>query len=72
MNDNELLKLIPILKYMSSKNVHDVRNVINQIVDRNRNEIDYSSINKIISENKFEINNLNNDYKNSKLISKNE
>ena len=72
MNDNELLKLIPILKYMSSKNVHDVRSVINQIVDRNRNEIDYSSINKIISENKFEINNLNNDYKNSKLISKNE
>jgi hypothetical protein len=72
MNDNELLKLIPILKYMSNKNVYDVRNIINQIVDRNRNEIDYNSINKIISENKIEINNLNNENKNSNLISKKE
>ena len=29
---------------MSNKDVYDVRSVINQIVDRNRNEIDYNSV----------------------------
>ena len=49
INDNELLKLLPILKYMSNSNVNDVRNIINQIVDRNKNEINYIAINKIIN-----------------------
>ena len=72
MNDNELLKLIPILKYMSNKDVYDVRNIINQIVDRRTNEIDYNSINKIIGENKYEQYNLNNVNKNNKLMTKSE
>ena len=49
LDDNELLKLLPILKYMSSPNIPDVRNIINKIVDRRRNEIDYLAINKIIN-----------------------
>ena len=49
LKDNELLKLLPILKYMSSSNVPDVRNVINKIVDRSKNEIDYLAINNIIN-----------------------
>jgi Dullard-like phosphatase family protein len=71
-NDNELLKLIPILKYMSNNDVYDVRNIINKIVDRNRNEIDYIAINKIINENKSEKTKVNNERNNKLLISKNE
>ena len=70
-NDNELLKLIPILKYMSNNDVYDVRNIINKIVDRNRNEIDYIAINKIINENKSEKTKVNNERNNKLLISKN-
>ena len=50
INDNELLKLLPLLKYMSNSNIEDVRPVINQVVNRRRNEIDYSAIRRIISE----------------------
>ena len=49
INDEELLKLLPILKYMSNSNIQDVRTVINQIVDRNKNEINYIAINKILN-----------------------
>ena len=49
INDKELLKLLPILKYMSNSNVYDVRTIINQFVDRNTNKIDYIAINRIIS-----------------------
>ena len=49
MNDNELLKLLPLLKYMSDSNVQDVRIIINQIVNRNKNEIDYIAIYKILN-----------------------
>ena len=48
INDNELLRLLPLLKYMSNTSVEDVRTIINKIVDRSKNEIDYSAINKII------------------------
>ena len=48
INDTELLKLLPLLKYMSNSNIPDVRTIINNIVDRSRNEIDYSAIDKII------------------------
>jgi len=70
-NDKELLKLIPILKHMANNDVYDVRNIINKIVDRNSNNIDYNAINKIINSNKEEkisINNENNDY----LLTKND
>ena len=40
INDNELLKLLPLLKYMADSNIKDVRNVIGKIVNRNTNEID--------------------------------
>ena len=50
INDNELLKLLPLLKYMSNSNIEDVRPVINRVVNRRRNEIDYSAIRRIISE----------------------
>ena len=48
VNDDELLRLLPILKYMSNPDVYDVRPIINKIVDRNKEELDYSVINKII------------------------
>ena len=51
INDNELLKLLPLLKYMSDNNVQDVRIIINKIVNRNTNEIDYLAINKILNTN---------------------
>ena len=35
MNDNELIKLIPLLEYLS--NVNDVRPIINQIVNLKEN-----------------------------------
>ena len=57
INDKELLKLIPILKYMSNNDVNDVRNIINKIVDRNKNEIDYNAINLLINANKIDKNN---------------
>ena len=60
VNDTELLKLIPVLKYLS--NVDDVRNVINDIVDRNNEVVDFTAFNKIIKMNNNNIvsnNNLN-------------
>ena len=59
VNDTELLKLIPVLKYLS--NVDDVRNVINDIVDRNNEVVDFTAFNKIIKINNNNIvsNNLN-------------
>ena len=61
INDKELLKLIPILKHMSNSDVYDVRNIINKIVDRNRNEIDYNAINKIVNlKNEERINSISN------------
>ena len=48
-NDNELMKLIPILKYMANNDIIDVRTIINKFVDRVRNEIDFIAINIIIA-----------------------
>ena len=58
INDNELLKILPLLKYMSNSSVQDVRTIINKIVDRSKNEIDYSAINKIIDTNSDNNNNI--------------
>ena len=54
-NDNELDKLIPVLKYLSK--VTDVRDVINKIVDRNNEKVDFQAFNKLINSN----NNLRNE-----------
>ena len=65
LNDNELIKLIPLLKYLS--NVDDVRNIIRQIVDKRNNEVDFDIVDKIISGN--EINDINtNKYNNNTSI----
>ena len=56
-NDNELIKLIPVLKYLAE--VNDVRTVINQIVDRNNEKVDFNIFNRIIKTS----NNLNNSIK---------
>ena len=70
LNDNELQKLIPLLKYLS--NVNDVRNIIRQIVDRRKNEVDFYIINKIIygnnnKSNKIYENNFYHEINESKL-----
>ena len=46
-SDNELIKLIPLLQFLSKNNIVDVRPIIRRIV-RN-NEIDYNIVNKIIN-----------------------
>ena len=53
LNDNELMKLIPLLKYLS--NVDDVRNIIRQIVDKRNNEVDFNAVNKILMKMKLNI-----------------
>ena len=60
LNDNELQKLIPLLKYLS--NVNDVRNIIRQIVDRRKNEVDFYNVNRIINGNNNNKNYQNNFY----------
>ena len=73
-NDNELMKLIPILKYMANNDIIDVRTIINKFVDRVRNEIDFIAINKIIDndEKNKKQQNDNSENKNQPFISKNE
>ena len=60
LNDNELNKLIPLLKYLS--NVDDVRPMIKQIVNKEKNEINFDLVDNIINNNDEK----NNNYK--KLI----
>ena len=45
-NDKELAKLIPIMKYLSK--VTDVRSVINKIITKNKNKLDFIKVNKIL------------------------
>ena len=68
VNDTELVKLIPVLKYLS--NVDDVRTVINQIVDRNNEKLDFNAFNKIINAN-INLNNNNIPSNNLNIISNN-
>ena len=68
INDNELNKLIPLLKYLS--NVDDVRPIIKEIVDREKNEIKFDLVNKLIKNqnlfnpknNNEQLNKFNNKY----------
>jgi len=71
LNDNELYKLLPLLKYLS--NVDDVRPIIKQIVNRKTNEVDFYLVNKIINNKNYE-NNIfkNNLYNNNYEPFKNE
>ena len=46
-SDNELIKLIPLLQFLSKNNVVDVRPIIQRIVKNN--EINYNIVNKIIN-----------------------
>ena len=46
MDDNELIKLIPLLEFLS--NVSDVRPIINQIVNKEKNEIDFNIVKRHI------------------------
>ena len=48
-NDKELIKLIPIMKYLSR--VTDVRPVINKIINKNKNKLDFVKANKILDYN---------------------
>ena len=72
VNDNELIKLIPVLKYLAK--VDDVRNVINQIVDRNNEKVNFNAFNKIIKINNNLTNNnilINNNNFNNQIITNN-
>ena len=68
INDNELIKLIPVLKYLA--NVDDVRNVINQIVDRNNEKVNFNAFNKIIKINN-NLNSNNHIIRNNQIITNN-
>ena len=72
-NDTELVKMIPLLKYLSK--VNDVRNVINQIVNKTNGQLDINKVNNILNnentrnaqENNMGIKYINNDlYKKQK------
>ena len=63
LNDNELMKLIPLLKYLS--NVDDVRSIIRQIVDKRNNEVDFNAVNKIINGNSSDMGISNKIYENN-------
>ena len=64
LNDNELNKLIPLLRYLSK--VDDVRPVIKQIVDREKNALNFDVVDSLI---KNEANTINggNNHINSKM-----
>ena len=64
-NDKELLKLIPVLKYLA--NVDDVRIDINKIVDRNVEEVDFDAFNRL-----SQAKNKLNDNTNNILLNNNE
>ena len=72
IKDNELIKFIPLLEFLSK--VEDVRPIINQIVNKEKNEIDFSIFKKIASNYKFrndkENYKNNDDFNNSNIIEK--
>ena len=59
-NDNELIRLIPILEFLS--NVNDVRDYIKRFVDKSKNEVDFGVVENILrnESNNNQNNNFNN------------
>ena len=51
LDDNELIKLIPLLEFLSK--VDDVRPIINQIINREKNEIDFNKVKKLLLNNGY-------------------
>ena len=69
-NDNELIKLIPLLKYLA--NVDDVRPIIKKIVNKTELSVDYSLFNKLLKNNVQENINIDNNISlNSKIYQTN-
>ena len=69
-NDNELIKLIPLLKYLA--NVDDVRPIIKKIVNKTESSVDYSLFNKLLKNNVQENINIDNNISlNSKIYQTN-
>ena len=54
VNDKELIKLIPLLKYLSIAD--DVRPIIRQIVNKRTNEVDFYTVSKIMNDKNYENN----------------
>ena len=77
LNDNELLKLVPLLKFLSK--VDDVRPFIRRIVNRRTNEVDFYLVNNIINNKNNEndklerkSNYVNDDYYRNKYLNEKE
>ena len=68
--DNELIKLIPFLQFISQNIVSDVRGIIKKIVKNN--SINYNEINKIIIPSNSNINKKNNSENKIKVVYKND
>ena len=63
--DNELLKLIPILKYLSK--AKDVRPIINKILNKSKKKVNFFKVNEILKiDNKLKQINKNKNTKNNK------
>ena len=56
-NDSELMKLIPLLKYLSK--VNDVRHIINQIINKANGQLDINKVNNILNNVDITNNNVN-------------
>ena len=63
LQDNELMKLIPILKYLSK--IDDVRPIIKQIANRGNDKIDFNVVNQILNGGQNNIKLYNNNYVNN-------
>ena len=68
--DNELIKLIPFLQFLSQNIVSDVRGIIKKVV--NNNSINYNEINKLIIPSKSNMSKKNNSENKIKVVYKND
>lgn len=55
-NDIELYKYLRLLEYLAT--VNDVRDVISQIVDQQKNQIDFDIFDQIVSQNSLNVQNV--------------